>query len=330
MGQTHRARFRARATLAVTAVALAAALPTAGRAGTTGIFGPYTVTSGAVIRYAGPPQDTMIECKPVATGTQWNGPFPAIMLVHGGGWSGGTNAIGPAYTGYSGSWCQLWASWGFHAFSVSYRLTKVAKWPAQLVDVQAAVRYVRANAATLNVNPALIGGEGDSAGGSLIEQVGMTHTVVPGDLSAYLPTVDPILQFMVAQFGPWSWGPASATAPVPANEATREFAKQTQPADAMFIQGTNDTLVEPSQSGAAYCRLRQAGYPAHYLAYPGGHEFTGLAGPAWSGIVGTLQTKAIAFAFAHGHAAAPGADPAIPTSFVGPVLPMDDATVPAC
>ena len=156
--------------LAAASAALVATAPSIGHAGPAGTFGPYAVTSGAVIKYAAPVQDTMLECKPAPISGQWSGPFPAIMLVHGGGWSGGTNAIGPAYTGYSGSWCQLWASWGFHAFSVAYRLTKVAKWPAQLVDVQAAVRYVRANADALNINPDMIGGEGDSAGASLVSK----------------------------------------------------------------------------------------------------------------------------------------------------------------
>jgi acetyl esterase/lipase len=296
-----------------------------------GAFGPYEVASGAVLRYAAPATDIMIECKPQPRASQWAGPFPAIVLVHGGGWSSGTNAIGPPYSGYSGAWCRLWASWGFHAFSVAYRLTGEAAWPAALEDVQAAIRHIRAHAASLDVNPNYIGGEGDSAGGSLVEQAGMTHRIVAGDLAEYLPDVDPMLQFIVPSFGPWSWGPSSPDAPLPAMMATSEEWRARRVADAIFIQGARDSIVAPSQSAHAYCVLKAAGARVHYLSYPGGHEFTEMAGPAWSRIVGTIQTRAIALAIAFGQHPPGGGAPAIPAAFAAPpVLSTEEPDAPAC
>ena len=67
---------------------------------------------------------------------------------------------------------------GFVAFSVDYRLFNgtVNLWPAQLDDVQRAVRWIRANAAKYRVDPNRIGAFGHSAGAQLAALLGMEDT----------------------------------------------------------------------------------------------------------------------------------------------------------
>ena len=82
---------------------------------------------------------------------------PAVVLLHGGGW----DSLDSTMRGMG----QFLARSGFVAFSADYRLLKGKenRWPAQLDDVQRAVRWVRASAATYGVNPERIGAFGHSA-----------------------------------------------------------------------------------------------------------------------------------------------------------------------
>jgi len=100
-------------------------------------------------------------------------PRPAVIVVHGGGlvqgtrWDHGEAAIGLATAGYV-------------TFSIEYRLyvpgDEATLWPAQLDDVQRAVRWVRANAGTYGVDPKRIGAFGYSSGGQLSAFLGTRET----------------------------------------------------------------------------------------------------------------------------------------------------------
>ncbi len=100
------------------------------------------------------------------------GPFPCVVWIHGGGWSGGSRF--PA-----GLATQLLPR-GIAVASVTYRLTSQAAlfggesvtFPAQIHDVKGAIRFLRANAATYNLNPARFGAWGSSAGGHLAALAG--------------------------------------------------------------------------------------------------------------------------------------------------------------
>ena len=87
-------------------------------------------------------------------------PLPAVVCVHGGGW----------FQGQRGNLTQLaqaLAARGFVAVTISYRLSGEAKFPAAIQDTKAAVRWLRANAATYGIDAAAIGVTGLSAGGHL-------------------------------------------------------------------------------------------------------------------------------------------------------------------
>src|SRR6202795_2304937 len=85
---------------------------------------------------------------------------PAVLLVHGGGWARGDRS---QLHGYG----ILLGRIGYVCVAAEYRLAREAKWPAQIHDVKAALRWMRANAARLGVDPNKISVSGNSAGGHL-------------------------------------------------------------------------------------------------------------------------------------------------------------------
>ena len=100
-----------------------------------------------------------------------NGPFPALVFIHGGGWSGGNRQ---AYS----TQIREAAQRGYVAVTISYRLMKYEEakkesttatpiFPAQIHDAKAAIRWIRANADKYRVDPQRIGVTGASAGGHL-------------------------------------------------------------------------------------------------------------------------------------------------------------------
>ncbi len=95
------------------------------------------------------------------------GPFPAVICIHGGGFRAGTR------DGYDELVVRL-AKRGYVALTVSYRLAPQDKFPAAVHDVKAAVRWLKANAEKYHVDPDRIGVMGGSAGGHLAQFLGVT------------------------------------------------------------------------------------------------------------------------------------------------------------
>jgi acetyl esterase/lipase len=97
------------------------------------------------------------------------GPFPAIVCIHGGAWTMGDRADLSRPTGFFGgkSLIEMLAEEGYVAATVSYRLAPAAKFPAQIEDCKAAVRFLRKHAEKYAINPDKIGAVGFSAGGHL-------------------------------------------------------------------------------------------------------------------------------------------------------------------
>lgn len=94
-----------------------------------------------------------------------DGPFPAVLVVHGGAWAYGTKQQ------LAGAAAAL-AEAGYTAVAISYRLAPQHQFPAQVYDCQAAVRWIRSHEAELKVDPEHIGGFGYSAGGHLVAMLG--------------------------------------------------------------------------------------------------------------------------------------------------------------
>ncbi len=90
-------------------------------------------------------------------------PLPLLIWIHGGGWSAGSKSQMPYLS-------QL--PRGYAAASLEYRFSQKAKFPAQIQDCQAAIRWLRANAAKYHLDSARFGVGGGSAGGHLAALVG--------------------------------------------------------------------------------------------------------------------------------------------------------------
>ena len=99
------------------------------------------------------------------------GKHPAILAIHGGGFRAGSRK------GYSATCATLAEHQGYVCATADYRLAPAAPFPAAVYDVKAAVRYLRANAATLGIDPEKIGVMGGSAGGHLALFLGVTGNV---------------------------------------------------------------------------------------------------------------------------------------------------------
>ena len=99
-----------------------------------------------------------------------DGPFPAIVCIHGGGFRAGKRE------GYD-KLCISLAQQGYVAITVTYRLAPKYQFPAAVYDCKAAVRWLRANAAKYHIDPARIGVTGGSAGGHLAQFLGVTNGV---------------------------------------------------------------------------------------------------------------------------------------------------------
>lgn len=149
----------------------------------------YRLTSN--ISYA-PGAGHLLDLYVPSSGT---GPFPTVIWVHGGGWRSGSKLnVNQALRLV----CR-----GYAVASIDYRLSSVAKYPAQIFDVKAAIRHLRANAAGLGLNPDKFALFGSSAGGHLVSIAGASNGVASlEDLSMGNSGVSSRVQAVVDWYGP--------------------------------------------------------------------------------------------------------------------------------
>ncbi len=95
-------------------------------------------------------------------------PQPAVILIHGGGWKSGNKSQMKIFA-------QEIASKGYSCFSIEYRLSPEAQFPAAIFDVKNAIKYIKANAKKFNVNPDKVAVLGCSSGGQMAALIGTTN-----------------------------------------------------------------------------------------------------------------------------------------------------------
>ncbi len=118
--------------------------------------------------------------------------LPLIIWVHGGAWLGGSKEryapMEYLKSGYAGA-------------SINYRLSQHAIFPAQIEDVKAAVRWIRANAKTYRLDPNRFAAWGSSAGGHLVAMLGTAGDITEFEVGENLE-VSSQVQAVVNYFGP--------------------------------------------------------------------------------------------------------------------------------
>ena len=215
-----------------------------------------------------------------------DGPFPAILCIHGGGFRAGTRE------GYD-ALCLKLAEHGYVAATVTYRLAPKHPFPAAVNDVKAAVRWLRANAATYKIDPDRIGVTGGSAGGHLAQFLGVTANV-PEFEGVDSPKESSKVACVVNVYGPsdftLSYGKSVDAAVVlplflGGNlEQARGKHIMASPlywvtplaAPTLCIHGTEDKYVHIEQAELLVDQLTKAGVEAKLLKLEGaGHGFKG-------------------------------------------------------
>ena len=129
--------------------------------------------------------------------SEGNGPFPVIVSIHGGAFRFGDKRdlqVKPMLAGLNR---------GYAVVSINYRMSGEAIFPALVHDVKAAIRWVRANAATYQFDPERIAAWGGSAGGYLALMLGITaKNPEMEDLTLGNPDQSSSIQAVVDWFGP--------------------------------------------------------------------------------------------------------------------------------
>ncbi len=197
---------------------------------------------------------------------------PGVLLIHGGGWSSGDR------TQLKGHGILLGRA-GYVCVTAEYRLSDEAKWPAPLHDVKAALRWMRANASKLGVDPARIAVSGNSAGGHLSLMVAGTPNVAEFEGEGGNPGVDTSVVACVAIYPPVELKPdspltgavgmlmgAGASDGAYSAASPMTHVKPSFP-PTLLIHGNKDELVPEEASLSIYKALRKAGVSAEIHIY---------------------------------------------------------------
>ncbi len=120
--------------------------------------------------------------------------LPVVVWVHGGAWNTGSKDDVANYN-------VLIASNDYVVASIDHRYSSQAIFPAQIHDVKAAIRYLRANPNNYNYNPENIGAIGSSSGGHLVSLLGTSSGYLEGEVGDYLEYSSTV-QAVVDLFGP--------------------------------------------------------------------------------------------------------------------------------
>lgn len=148
------------------------------------------VKTDIVYRKAGEKEMKLDFYKPISLA---EGPKPLVIVIHGGAWMGGKRQDMAGFA-------QGLAQQGFATATISYRLAPTDKWPSQIDDCQAAVRYFRSKAGEYDVDPNRFASLGASAGGHLALLLGFTDTRDKTTLD--YPLLSSKVQCVVNVFGP--------------------------------------------------------------------------------------------------------------------------------
>ncbi len=212
---------------------------------------------------------------------QGTGPFPAVIIVHGGGFTSGNKQV------YVTPMFEPLTRAGFVWFSIDYRLAPQYRFPAAVEDLDRAIEYVKMHAAEYKVDARRIALLGESAGGHLVSYAG-TQTdpkwrvaavvafYAPHDLMGEIEMRQRQGVAPAAMQAFLGFTSLDAAAEKRLGEASPISHVHPRMPPYLLVHGTNDELVDYQQSVKMCARLRQAGGSCEiYTVQGGGHGMMG-------------------------------------------------------
>lgn len=263
------------------------------------VFGALAAALAAGAQGASPPDDVAFERDVVygkgggedlkldlARPKGGDGPFPCVLVFHGGAWRGGTKTAHDDLT-----W--KFARRGYVSATVGYRFCPKHAFPAQVEDAKCAVRFLRAQAHRWGLDPDRIGAAGFSAGAHLAMMLGVTGREEGLEGDGGWPDASSRVQAVVSFFGPTDF--LAKDIPAVTRPLLRDFIggtpenreeayRRASPishvgrgdAPMLLFQGTKDPLVPHTQAYALVEALTAAGVPARVeLLVGSGHGWGG-------------------------------------------------------
>jgi acetyl esterase/lipase len=196
----------------------------------------------------------------------------ATIHFHGGGFAGGNKES-------LSDRVQPLASRGYVAITAQYRLSGQAKWPAQAEDAKALIRWTRANASRLGIQPDRIAVVGYSAGGFIALFAAGTgdnpdFEGVGGNAGVSSRVAACVAYYAVTDVAPGADGRAHALLPAGSNAAAHRAASPTSYITSSFpptliFHGLEDVTVPPESSQRLFQQLRAARVPAELHTFDG-------------------------------------------------------------
>lgn len=206
-------------------------------------------------------------------------PAAAIVAIHGGAWRKG-------HKDKFANKIVSFAKRGYVAASLMYRLAPEHKFPAQVEDVKAAVRFLKANAQQFGINPNQIIAMGNSAGGHLAAMLGATGnsdafqkrglwTEEDSSVMAVVALSGPNSEFLTAKAAKWK-SLAQFLGGFPEDNPT--VAKSAMPISYLdpedppffIIHGSHDKVVPVSMGRTFVAALQKEGVRHSYTEIEGG------------------------------------------------------------
>ena len=217
-----------------------------------------------------------------------NSPLPVIAFIHGGAWRAGNkdNGLSQLY--------ELLESGQYAGVSIGYRLSQHAKWPAQIHDCKAAIRWIRANAKKHGLDGGRIAVHGTSAGGHLVALLGTSAGVpeMDGSIGPHTNSSTEV-RCVLDYYGPTNFlrmndfksridhdaadspesqliGGAIQDNKIKTLTANPITYIDSEDAPFLIMHGTDDMLVPYNQSVLLDKALKKSGVPSVFLTIKGG------------------------------------------------------------
>ena len=202
------------------------------------------------------------------------GPFSAVILVHGGGWTAGHKTVNFVHALF-----PVLDQTGMAWFTIDYRLAPKHPYPAARLDVESAIRWVKKNAKKYKVNPNKIALMGESAGAHLVNLVGAKNDLGVAAVVCFYGPID-MVQFAKSRFESTPMadnvksffqidGYTEAAKPkLRAASPDTYINKKTPPF--LIIHGTKDTQVPYEQAKIHVALFKQHGIPVELITVEDG------------------------------------------------------------